>query len=390
MTCLSRIHSIQPPIIQELQKQYTPRTLSLAQGVPFFPPPPEALEATVELLKDHTYRKEKGASLHTYGPDAGIQELREAVAGKFRRENGRGIEPGQVMITAGANQAFINAIITIAGAGDEVILLSPYYFNHEMALRMLGIVPRIVETDDAYQPVVERIRQAINVRTRAVVTISPNNPTGAVYSQRDLKMINDLCREHNIIHISDETYEYFTFGEEPHYTPGPADGSNTITLHSFSKAYGMAGWRVGYMTFPPEMHEDLLKVQDTVIICPSIASQLLALECLKIGKDYVNGFSEEMGISRQIMIEYLDTMGDQVHVPVTTGGYYLYPRISSEMTGMELTLKLIRKFDVCVVPGEPFGSFDGCYVRLSYGNVDPEKAEEGMKRFTRGLDSLLE
>lgn len=341
----------------------------------------------MDAMNDPDHRNDQGPSVHTYGPDAGIPELREAVAGKFRRENGRRIDPGQVMITAGANQAFINAMITIAGAGDEVILLTPYYFNHEMALRMLGIVPRFVNTDDEYQPKVEANAQAINDRTRAVVTISPNNPTGAVYSKKDLKKINNLCREHDIMHISDETYEYFTFNNGSHYTPGPPDGVNTITLHSFSKAYGMAGWRVGYMTYPSEMHEELLKVQDTVIICPSTASQLLALECLKIGKAYAGGYLKEMSASRQIMIDYLDTMGDQVHIPATSGSYYLYPQISTRLTGMEFTLKLITEFDVGVVPGEPFGSDDACYVRLSYGNVDPEKAEEGMKRFTRGVVS---
>jgi len=375
------IRGIQSPIIQELQKEFTPSTLSLAQGVPFFPPPERALELLKDRLGD--------ARSHGYSLDAGLQELRVALAEKLRRENGLDIGPDQVMVTAGANQAFMNVILTIAGPGDELILLVPYYFNHEMALRMLGITPRFVGIRSDFQPDVEALRHAITPRTRAIVTVSPNNPTGAVYEQGVLREIGELCREAGIFHISDEAYEYFIYGEEPHHSPGTGSGEgSTINLFSFSKAYGMAGWRVGYMTYPEELGEELLKVQDTVVICPSVPSQLLALECLEIGKEYLEPFLPVIRDSRAVLLAHLKELGGIITLPETTGGFYVYPKVGTVLTGRELAFSLIRDHEVAVVPGEAFGSDGGCYLRLSYGNVAPEVAEEGMRRFVKGVREL--
>jgi aspartate/methionine/tyrosine aminotransferase len=376
-----RVRSMQSAIMQELQSHFTPSTLSLAQGVPFFPPPEEALSVLSQKIGE--------PQTHVYSPDAGLLEFREALSTKLRNENGISVGPERIMVTSGANQGFMNAVLSITDPGDEIILLRPYYFNHEMALQMCGVTPVMVDLDEQFQPDLEAIRKAISERTRAIVTVSPNNPTGAVYKKERLRAVNTLCKDDGIYHISDEPYEYFTFGNDEHYSPGVGGEDHTITLHSFSKSYGMPGWRIGYMSYPEELRENLLKIQDTLVICPSVVGQLMALECLKLGRSYVDRFLCVMREAREVMLNHLRELEGLISLPETSGGYYFYPKISSTSTGRELAIRLIRDHHVAVVPGEPFGSIEACHLRLSYGNVTPDQAEEGMKRFSKGVRNML-
>ena len=166
--------------------------------------------------------------------------------------------------------------------GDEVILPVPFYFNHEMAIEMAGCRAVRVPTDDRYQLRVDAIASAVTDRTRAIVTISPNNPSGAVLGEQDLRAVNALCRERGIYHFSDEAYEYFTYGGARHVSPGsfPDAVGHTISLYSLSKAYGFAGWRIGYMVYPEHLDAAMMKSQDTILICPTVASQLAAVAAL--------------------------------------------------------------------------------------------------------------
>ncbi len=143
---------------------------------------------------------------------------------------------------------FLNAILAITSPGDEIILQTPYYFNHEMAVAIAGCRAIPVPTDSNYQLRLDAIRQAITGRTRAIVTVSPNNPTGVVYSEADLRQINALCASSGIYHITDEAYEYFTYDGAEHFSPGsiPDSAESTLSLYTLSKAYGFASWRIGY------------------------------------------------------------------------------------------------------------------------------------------------
>ncbi|MBS1244326.1 MAG: aspartate/tyrosine/aromatic aminotransferase, partial [Deltaproteobacteria bacterium] len=229
----------------------TPGTISLGQGVVHYGPPPAALAAIPGFLATVPH--------HQYIPDAGLPELRSAFEEKLRDENG--IEAPfdrRIYVTAGANQAFHNAVLAICDPGDEVILLSPYYFNHEMAITLASAVPVPVPVDERLQPDLQAIAAAITQRTRAIVTVSPNNPTGAVYPRETLAAIHTLCAERGIYHVSDEAYEYFTYDGVRHFSPGSLGGDHTISLYSLSKAYGMASWRVGFLVAPEHLHRDLM------------------------------------------------------------------------------------------------------------------------------------
>ena len=236
-----------------------------------------------------------------------------------------------IVVTAGANLAFANALLAITDLGDEVILQTPYYFNHEMAIVMAGCRPVPVATDDRYQLQPEAIRRAITPRTRAVVTISPNNPSGAVYGEAALREVNDICREHGLYHINDEAYEYFTYGEAQHFSPGSIEGSaaHTISLYSLSKAYGFASWRIGYMVIPSDLFESVQKIQDTLLICAPVISQYAALGALSVGREYC--FSKMNAISRvrDYVLEELDTIRDLCTVPAAEGAFYVLLRLDT-------------------------------------------------------------
>ncbi|MBP2673960.1 MAG: Aspartate transaminase [Deltaproteobacteria bacterium] len=360
----------------------TPGTISLGQGVVHYGPPRSALDAIPGFLESFPH--------HRYIPDAGLPELRKAFEEKLRAENG--IEAPyerRIYITAGANQAFMNVVLAICDPGDEVILLVPYYFNHEMAVRLASAVPVEVPTDDRLQPDPAAIEAAITNRTRAVVTVSPNNPTGAVYPKDVLSAIHRLCGERGIYHISDEAYEYFTYDGARHFSPGSLGGEHAISLYSFSKAYGMASWRVGVLVAPEHLHDDLMKIQDTVIVCAPAVSQHVGLHCLKEGPGHCRSRLPGLSRVRMEMLRRLAEIPGLVTVPPAEGAFYLFAKVSTDMTAIRLAERLVREHKVTVTPGETFGAAAGCWLRISYGNLREDTAAEGIARLVNGLRAIL-
>jgi aspartate/methionine/tyrosine aminotransferase len=297
------------------------------------------------------------------------------------------------MVTAGGNQAFMNTVLAIADPGDEFILPTPYYFNHEMAITMANCRPVLVPTDAAYQLDVDALRAAITARTRAIITVSPNNPSGAVYPAAVLRAVNALCAERGIFHISDEAYEYFTYDGAKHFSaaslPGSAD--HTISLYSLSKAYGFASWRIGWMVFPQKLEAAMRKIQDTLLICPPVVSQFAALGALSAGAAYVRGhlrdISEVRGVVRNALAP-LVTEGI-CEVPPAQGAFYFLLRLSNQSRSpMEAAERLVREHAVAVIPGNAFGLERGCHLRVAYGALPKATAADGIERLVRGLRAL--
>ncbi len=382
-----RTRSIQSPIIPIVRDwiESTPGTVSLGQGVVSYGPPPQALATLPDFLSQ--------AGNHKYGPVEGVAPLRLALAHKLERENDTRLGPERrVVVTAGGNMAVLAVILAIADPGDEVVLLRPFYFNHEMAVRIAGAEPRCVDTDDAFQPRVAAIRAALSPRTRAVVTISPNNPTGAVYAEDVLREINALCGARGIYHIHDEAYEYFTYDRARHFSPAslPDSRRHTIALYSFSKAYGFAGWRIGYMVLPEQLAEAVRKIQDTNVICPPLVSQAAALGALEAGAAYCR---ERLAGLAKVRAEWLDALErrpDLVEVPESQGAFYLMLRVRTTLDSMTLGERLVRDHRVAVVPGAAFGVREPTLVRVSYGALTPQDATLGLSRLISGLTALRE
>ena len=285
----------------------------------------------------------------------------------------------------------MNALLAITDAGDEIILQTPYYFNHEMAITMANCRPVLVATDENYQLQPAAIRQAITEKTRAVVTVSPNNPTGAVYPEAALREVNGICREHGIYHISDEAYEYFTYDGARHFSSGSIANSepHTISLFSLSKAYGFASWRIGCMVIPEELFGSVKKIQDTILICPPVVSQYAAVGALQAGAGFCRRQLAVITEVRTIFLNELAGMGDLCTVPRADGAFYFLLRIHTDKNPMELTEKLVREHGVAVIPGTAFGIDRGCYLRVAYGALPKPTAAEGIGRLVRGLKTIL-
>ncbi len=382
----SRMEAVQSPLIPvigELIRQ-NPGTISLGQGVVSYPPPTEAIASLSDFLAD--------SENHKYQPVEGIPFLLAAIQAKLAAENNIEInEQNCIVVTAGSNMAFLNAILAITSAGDEIILNTPYYFNHEMAITIANCRPILVETDENYQLQPKAIAKAINDRTKAVVTISPNNPTGAVYSRSALAEVNQLCGERGIYHISDEAYEYFTYNGVKHYSPAsfPDSCSQTISLFSLSKAYGFASWRIGYMVIPQSLLMPIKKVQDTNIICPPVISQYAALGALKAGKNYCQKYLFQITAVRKIVLNYLKNIEDICTVISADGAFYFFLNLKTNIDDFTLVKRLIEDYKVAVIPGSTFGMKHGCYLRLAYGALEPKTATEGIERLVKGLQNIV-
>jgi aspartate/methionine/tyrosine aminotransferase len=383
----ARMAGVQPPVIPivaELIRAHS-GTISLGQGVVFYGPPrPRPMLG--EFFAD--------AENHKYKPVDGIPPLREALARKLRAENGIALgDARRLVVTAGGNMAFNNAVLAVADAGDEVILPVPYYFNHEMAVRMADCVPVFVPTDERYQLRLDAIEHAITPRTRAVVTVSPNNPTGAVYPEPALRRVNALCAARGVYHVHDEAYEYFYYGGATHFSPGSIAGAerHTICLHSLSKSYGFASWRIGSMVVPAHLYEAVRKIQDTILICPPVVSQFAAVGALEAGRAYCDQHRGAIERVRKTLLEQFDSLRDVCRVPPADGAFYFFVTVDTKLGAMELVERLVREHGVAVIPGTTFGTRDedGCVIRISYGALQPETAIEGVGRLVRGLREIV-
>jgi aspartate/methionine/tyrosine aminotransferase len=380
---VSAVQSPVIPVVAEMIREH-PGTISLGQGVVHYEPPPEVAARMAEFWSD-------GAN-HKYGHVQGIVELTTRIANKLRIENAIDSDCYELVVTAGSNMGFFTALLAIADPGDEIIILSPYYFNHEMAIRMVNCEPVLVPTGPDYQPDLDAIEKAISPRTRAIVTISPNNPTGAVYSETDLRAINTLCRDRGIFHISDEPYEYFVYADREHFSPGSIDGAEdyTISLFSLSKSFGFASWRVGYMVLPEQLLGAVKKIQDTYLICPPLINQYAARGALEAGRGYCAPYIDELDLVRRAVLESLEGLGAQVTVPEPQGAFYVLIELKSvKIKASELVAALIRQHRVAAIPGDAFGIDDRCCLRISYGALKTETVMEGVGRLVAGLSQLL-
>ncbi len=382
----SRMNRVQSPIIPIVGQliHNHPGTISLGQGVVYYPPPPEAMDGIKQFL-NYSHN-------HQYKSVQGLPSLIAQIVTKLQIDNQLNIAPNcSIIVTAGANMAFINAILAITNAEDEIILNTPYYFNHEMAITMANCQPILVETDNNYRLSLNKIKAAITPKTRAIVTISPNNPTGVVYSESSLMEVNKLCQDRGIYHISDEAYEYFTYDEIKHFSPGSiADNdSHTISLYSLSKAYGFASWRIGYMIIPHHLLDAVKKIQDTVLICPPVISQYAALGALNRGRSYCQEHIKEINKVREIVLRNIQDLENICTIIPAQGAFYFFLKVKTNMNDFELVKKLIENYQIAVLPGKTFGMEKGCYLRIAYGALKQETATIGIQRLTKGLKQLI-
>jgi aspartate/methionine/tyrosine aminotransferase len=383
-----RMEGVDTPIIPTIAAfvRNNPGTISLGQGVVNYGPPPQAIAALPSLMGD--------GSLHKYLGVSGHPGFIEAIHNKLAQENQIKLgTDAMVMVTAGSNMAFLNSVLAVADPGDEFILPMPFYFNQEMAIRMCGCIPVPVPTHADWSLDVAAMAAAITPRTRAILTVSPNNPTGAVYSEASLRAVNALCAQHGIYHFSDEAYEYFTYEGAKHFSPASIPGAmkHTLSFYSMSKNYGMASWRVGYVVFPANLFDAMNKVQDTNLICAPMPSQLLALEAIKLGRNWVEPKVKALSEVRQTVYKTLEGLGDLVQFPQTQGAFYVLmklPGLAQGIQAIEFNRVMTEKFKVASIPGFAFGltnTQEANYQRLSYGALEAASVAEGVQRYVAAV-----
>ena len=322
--------------------------INLSQAAPVDPPPEGLVRAMTEaMINDPTS--------HLYGPVLGMDALRAELAQQWSAAYGGAIAPGQVAITAGCNQAFTAVMSTLAGAGDEVILPLPFYFNHKMWLDMEGVRAVYLPTGDDLLPDPDRAAALITPRTRAIVLISPNNPAGVEYPAALLRAFYDLAQRHNIALVVDETYRDFHSGAgAPHDLFADPDWERTlIHLYSFSKAYRLTGHRVGAIMAGAARLAEVEKFLDTVAICPPQVGQIGALWGMRNLGLWLAGERAEILARRDTVRREFARLPDWRLLGC--GAYFAYVQHPFAMASDALAQHMVADAAVLVLPGTMFG-----------------------------------
>lgn len=347
--------------------------INLSQAAPVSPPPEPLREAMAEALLN---RPES----HLYGPVLGLPELRAELAGQWSTAYAGTIRPDQVAVTAGCNQAFTATLSTIAGAGDAVILPTPWYFNHKMWLDMEGVEARLLPTGDDLIPDPEAAAALVCARTRAIILVSPNNPGGVEYPAPVLRAFRDLAKRHGLALILDETYrDFHSQTGAPHDLFADPDWDETlIHLYSFSKAYRLTGHRVGAVMASPARLVEVEKFLDTVAICPPQIGQIGALWGMRNLGGWLAGERLEILRRRDALIAGFQRLpGWQL---MGCGAYFAYARHPFDLPSDAVAQALVGKAGILVLPGTMFGPTraeggDGqaeASLRIAFANADAE------------------
>lgn len=360
--------------------------IGFGAGEPDFDTPDFVKEACIKALKEGKTK---------YAPPAGLPELREAIAEKLLKENGVEYKPSEIVVSAGAKMALFLIFMAILDEGDEVILPSPYWVTYPEQIRFFGGIPVEVPLSEekGFKLTLEDIKDKVSKKTKVIVINSPNNPTGAVYDEKELRRIAEFCVERRIFIISDECYEHFTYGEEKFVSVasfGEEVKKITFTVNAFSKTFSMTGWRVGYVACPEEYAKAIADLNSQSISNATTFAQYGALEALKNpeSQNFIKSVRETFKRRRDLAYDLLREIPG-VKVVKPTGAFYIFPNFSeySQRLGGDLRLSeyLLEKGKVATVPGSAFGA-EG-YLRLSF-TLSEDKLKEGIERIKLALSSL--
>lgn len=351
-------------------KEFPPEAplINVSQAAPVDPPPMELREAIANIAINLP-------SAHTYGPVLGLPELRVAVADTFSKAYGGTLTSDNVAITQGCNQAFCAAIATLAAPGDEVIVPTPWYFNHQMWLDMAGVTTVPLPTGDELLPTVAGAEARITERTRAIVLVTPNNPGGVEYPADLVAGFYNLAKANGVALIIDETYRDFDSREgRPHDLLTHADwGETVIQLYSFSKAYRLTGHRVGALIASPERLRSVEKFLDTVAICPNQLGQQAALWGMKNLGNWLASERAEI-LARRLAMEEGFAKLDGWRV-LGAGAYFAYVEHPFDEASEALCKRMVDEIGVLALPGSMFNP-EGQgerHIRIAFANIDRDQ-----------------
>jgi len=354
--------------------------VSLTVGQPDFITPWHIREAAIDSL-------EKGRTYYT--SNSGLMTLRQEISTYLNRRFGLSYNPGdEILVSVGGSEAIDLAIRACINEGDEVIVPVPSFVCYGPMVTMAGGTPVYLETleKDNFKLTAERLLRIITPRTKMLILPYPNNPTGAIMTESDLKAVAEVLRDTDIIVLSDEIYAELTYGRR-HVSIASIDGmrERTIVASGFSKAYAMTGWRLGYSAAPKEITEQMLKIHQYAIMCAPTMSQYAAIEALSNGDADIAEMTSEYDRRRKYIVDGLRKLGFPCFEP--EGAFYVYPNISGfGMSSEAFCNELLKETHVAIVPGTAFGSCGEGFARISYAYSVKhiETALERISGFVKG------
>lgn len=371
----------------ELAASKIPGVISLAQGIPSF--------RTPEVIKQFVHEKIDQGLCDKYSLTLGLAELREEIALSLQKEGLLYDPETEIIVTAGSIEGITAAVLASTEAGDEVIVPSPTYASYRGSLAIGGCVIRYVELDEDnnFDFHVERVREAITRRTKAILYCSPNNPTGTLYSEEKTRAIIDLAIKNNLTVIIDEVYKDFYYTADKHFTPAliPEARDRVIRVCSFSKAFAMTGWRVGFVHSDASRIRKILKFHDAMVTCAPVVSQYAAIAALRFGEPFLEEFRLEFKRRRDFAIGMLDQLSHVLDYQLPRATYFVFPRIKDIVPlakdSHKLAYDILEKARVAVVPGIAFGPSGESHLRMTYGRemADLEQAFERLQDYFSGV-----
>lgn len=355
--------------------------ISLGVGEPDFDTP-------WHIREEGIYSLEKGRTFYT--SNSGLKELKEEVSKYLDRRFGLKYEPsGEIMITVGGSEAIDGALRAMLDEGDEVILPQPSYVSYEPCIVLADGVPVIVELkeENGFKLTRQQLEEVVTEKTKILIMPFPNNPTGAIMTEEELKPIVDFVIEHDLFVISDEIYSELTYSGT-HASIGAFLGmkERTIVINGFSKSYAMTGWRLGYACGPKVILDQILKIHQFAIMCAPTTSQYAAIEALRHGDADVEKMRNEYDRRRRFLLNAFQEMGIECFEPF--GAFYMFPSIKKfGMSSDEFATRLLKEEKIAVVPGTAFGDCGEGFLRISYAYSieDLKAALERIESFIKKL-----
>ena len=339
---------------------------SLTWGLPSFRTPEPIRRAVAEQL-------EADPEIGKYALPDGLPALRAAVAREHRAQTGIEVDPDRnVMITAG-NMQGVNALLhVVLDPGDEVVVTDPGFASHFQQIRLCGGVPVHWKMDESrgWALDLEALPELLGARTKAILLVSPSNPTGKIFTEAELRRVGELARERDLLVLLDDPYFHFTYENRDRYfnlASVPALAGHVAYLFTFSKTYAMSGWRLGYMVVSEALKGEVLKVHDATIICTPRISQVAGLAALTGDQGHLREFEEALGRRRSLICERLDAVPHVFDYVKPEGAYYVFPRILVDHADSDdFAIRLLQEAKVVVTPGIAFGPSGEHHVRMAY------------------------
>lgn len=369
---------------KELRAEGRP-VISFGAGEPDFATPAHIVDAALEAVRDPRN--------HKYSANAGLAELRDAVAARIAADDGLEVSASQVLVTNGGKQAVYQTMAALLNPGDEVIVPAPYWVTYPEAVKLAGGVPVEVPTSviAGFKVTVDQLEAAWTPRTKALMFVSPSNPTGAVYDPAETRAIGEWAAARGVWVLSDDIYQYLVYGDTPFTSlPGttPELGDRWVIIHGVSKTYAMTGWRVGWMVGPQDVVKAAANLQSHATSNVSNVSQRAALAAVTGPSEPVEAMRQAFDVRRQRMHSMLEAIGG-VTCAEPRGAFYCFPSFEEIIatgrfaSSIELCERALDEAEVALVPGEAFGAPG--HARLSYALGDDDLVA-GLERLGEFLD----